>query len=333
MAGLEEYKTGNYFLLTLHDRSFDELGPFFTSFTVNFSKENAEKKEEEGGRLNKLALFEEWLNRLLLVLGQRMQTIVQKFTPTKIKASSKKILHSKEHLRENFKKSKQLFAEKALTGIALAKSGVEKGKEKTAHLVVSAKETDWKNLSFKKAIIAFFTFISPPFLKLKNWYIGLKPASIATGVVISSVVSVTGVGIYQQTEKLAEKARGPASKEEVQIEVTRPKYYKLDEKALSVTNVVLPTYLESTGAIKKLVIDFTFITSNRYIKSYFWEHPHIINDRLNTKIEPIAVEFPLEDEGKDIIKDKIRREMNILLKELSIEGEIQQVYVDNITGA
>lgn len=283
--------------------------------------------------MNKLALFEEWLNRLLVVLGQRLQTFVQKFTPTKMKANSKKVLYTKEHFRESLKKSKQVIADKALNSIAYAKSGMEKSKEKTAHLVMNAKEADWKNLGFKKVLLAFLTFISPPFLKFRNWYIALKPASIATGVVISSVVSVTSVGIYQQTEKLAEKARGPASKEEVQIEITRPQYYKLDEKALSVTNVVLPTYLESTGAIKKLVIDFTFITSNRYIKAYFWEHPHIINDRLNTKIEPIAVEFPLEDEGKDIIKDKIKREMNILLKELSIEGEIQQVYVDNITGA
>ena len=38
----------------------------------------------------------------------------------------------------------------------------------------------------------------------------------------------------------------------------------------------------------------------------------------------------MEPEGKRIIKDKIKAEMNILLKEMKIEGEISEIYIDNI---
>ncbi|GAB4016100.1 MAG: hypothetical protein Fur0010_15680 [Bdellovibrio sp.] len=283
--------------------------------------------------MNKLALFEEWLNKLVIAFGDKAKAFMQKLTPTQIKKGGQKLIESKARFKSNLHLAKNKVQEKAALSLVSAKEKIAIGKVKTAELVVTAKQTDWKNIRIKKILLSLIAFIAPPFLRLKNWYIGLKPATIATSVVISSVVTVTSVGIYQQTEKLAEKARGPASEEVKVIEIERPKYYKLDEKALSVTNIVLPTYLESTGTIKKLVIDFTFITSNRYIKAYFWDNPHIVNDRLNTMIEPIAVEFPLEDEGKDIIKDKIKREMNILLKELHIEGQIQEVYIDSITGA
>lgn len=283
--------------------------------------------------MKKLEKFEDWLNSVVMTFGHKLESFFKKLTPSQIRKGGQKLLASKDHFKTNLSKTKQIIAERSIQSIGSAKEKLEKGKLKTAELVITAKETDWKNLKIKSVLLGIIAFIAPPFLRLKNWYIGLKPATIATSVVISSVVSVTGVGIYQQTQKLAEKARGPASVEEEIIEVKRPKYYKLDEKALSITNIVLPTYLESTGAIRKLVIDFTFITSNRYIKAYFWDNSHIVNDRLNSRIEPIAVEFPLEDEGKNIIKDKIKREMNALIKELQIEGEIQEVYIDSITGA
>jgi flagellar basal body-associated protein FliL len=39
-------------------------------------------------------------------------------------------------------------------------------------------------------------------------------------------------------------------------------------------------------------------------------------------------QYSLEDEGKRIIKDKVRDEINELLKKENIEGRILEVYLD-----
>ena len=82
-------------------------------------------------------------------------------------------------------------------------------------------------------------------------------------------------------------------------------------------------------------MDFTIVASNRYIKSYFWDNRnnHLILDRLNSRIRPMEILFPLESEGKIVIRDKVREEINILIKELGIDGEIEDVYIHNIIGA
>jgi hypothetical protein len=40
--------------------------------------------------------------------------------------------------------------------------------------------------------------------------------------------------------------------------------------------------------------------------------------------------FPLSDEGKSVLKEKIKFEFNQVLKELNIAGEIQEVFIQDI---
>ena len=77
-------------------------------------------------------------------------------------------------------------------------------------------------------------------------------------------------------------------------------------------------------------MDFTLVASNRYIKEYFYENIHLVKDRLNSSVHPIIPEFPLEQEGKQIIKDKIRLEVNKLIKDLRIKGHIDKVHIHSI---
>ena len=45
-------------------------------------------------------------------------------------------------------------------------------------------------------------------------------------------------------------------------------FEEIINKQFKVSNVVLPAYVKSNGAVRKLVIDFTFESSNKYIKEY-----------------------------------------------------------------
>ena len=110
----------------------------------------------------------------------------------------------------------------------------------------------------------------------------------------------------------------------------RPDYFRKPEKQFKVNGIILPTYLGRGH--HKLVVDITFESSNKYIKAYFEKHPYMIPDVLGRKIEPLSLDFPLETEGKIIIKEKIMEETNLLLEELRIKGKIVAVYIDQMVG-
>ena len=114
--------------------------------------------------------------------------------------------------------------------------------------------------------------------------------------------------------------------------VERTPYFRQVEKQFEVDNIILPTFLKKERGFKKIIIDFTFEASNKYIKAYFEKNPHHIQDMLNIAVEPIPIAFPLQDEGKQIIKKKMIIEMNNLLGELKIGGKITDIHIRRILG-
>ncbi len=110
----------------------------------------------------------------------------------------------------------------------------------------------------------------------------------------------------------------------------RPEYFRKSEKQFKVTGIILPIDLRRDH--RKLVADLTFESSNKYIKAYFETHPYLIPDVLGRRIESVSINFPLEAEGKSILKEKIIEEVNLLLEELKIEGKIVNVYIDQLLG-
>lgn len=285
--------------------------------------------------MNKWLKIEEFVNQLILKLTTLFKSKVQNVTPKKIKSSlqnGKELLTSRRgELKQKISKGK----DKALEKVIVAKDKVDKAKDKTLVVVQKAKETNYKEIKMAKVLALIVAFISPPLLKFKGWYLKLRPGQIASFVSVSTVATLASVNIYVQSNKISEKARSPASElvEEVErgTEISRrPAYYKKKEKQFLVSNIVLPAYTGKKSAVKKLVIDFTFESSNKYIKEYLWKNNHLIQDVLNSKIEPISIEFPLELEGKIIIREKIRKEINNKLKELKIKGEIKKVYIHSM---
>jgi hypothetical protein len=287
--------------------------------------------------LNKWLQIEELINSLIARIAGLISGKAKSITPKKIKEkvdNSKELITSRRGvLKQKLEKRK----EQALTSVVKAKEKVDKAKIKTLETVQKAREVNPKELKWAKVSAAILAFVAPPFIKLKGWYLNLKPTQIASFVTLSTVATLASVNIYVQSNKIAEESRSPASEAVEEVDKAtaisrRPAYFKKTEKQFKVTNVVLPAYVNSNGAIKKLVIDFTIESSNKYIKAFFWDpqNTHYIYDVLNSQMEPISIEFPLEDEGKSIIKEKIHKEMNLLLKRLKIKGEIKEVHIHSM---
>lgn len=113
-----------------------------------------------------------------------------------------------------------------------------------------------------------------------------------------------------------------------QILSRRPVYYRQHERLLSVVDMNLQIFLEDTHRNRQVWIDFTVLTSNRNIVQYLTNHEVEFKDHLTTNVEPVIPQLPVEDEGRRIIKDKIKAELNLFLEKNNIEGKILEVYLD-----
>lgn len=110
----------------------------------------------------------------------------------------------------------------------------------------------------------------------------------------------------------------------------RPKYYHQYDRTMKVHSVNFPVYVESVRGARMLRMDLTVTTSNKYTRNYLHGHFHLVQDRLNSRLEPMVPEFPIEEEGKKIIKAKVREELDSLIKELKIDGKVQSVHIHSI---
>jgi hypothetical protein len=110
----------------------------------------------------------------------------------------------------------------------------------------------------------------------------------------------------------------------------RPKYFMQTEKLFKFENLDLQLFLEDTRRNRQIYIDFTALTSNRYVVIYLKEHIVEIRDHINLNVEPVIPRLPIEDEGRQIIKDKIKWEINEYLKKEGVEGKILEIYVEHL---
>ncbi len=264
---------------------------------------------------------------------------ISKSTPENIK---KKIDSSRSKIEQTKKNTKDFIANKGEQALAntldIKNKTLKKADEiqsKSLEIVTKAKEVDYKKVDYKKLIFGLFLFITPVFAKVKSWVGALGPKTIISSTLAITIATLSSISIYTQSKKISEKAtasaREPASEVENATAVSKRKgYYKLEEKRFMITNVTMPVYIGTTANLKSLSIDFTFVSSNRYIKTFFDRNRHLIKDRMNSTIQPLIPEFPLEAEGKKIIKEKIQIELNSLIKELDIKGEIDEVHITSI---
>ncbi len=126
------------------------------------------------------------------------------------------------------------------------------------------------------------------------------------------------------------KIAGPRIKsvEVKQVLESRPKYFMQIEKMVMIKDLNLQLFLEDSKRNRQVYLDFTALASNRNVIIFLKDHDAEIRDYLNMRVEPVIPQLPIEEEGRQIIKEKVRLELNNFLKESKIEGKILEIYVD-----
>ncbi len=168
-----------------------------------------------------------------------------------------------------------------------------------------------------------------PFSIIGQWVNGLSgtQAVLVLTFTGASIVAVIGIGFSGQRllSNHAEGDRAPASVDEINYE--RPDYYKKQTKHFEVTNFKLPIYIPAVNEIRSVTIDITATMSNRNSKIFLEKHEFQLRDHLIVEVEPSVASFHLDEEGKEIIKKKIWKEINSYLQHHEIQGEVVELKI------
>lgn len=286
-----------------------------------------------------LEKFEDAINHLLISIGNL-------FTRLLIKLMHPKFLLLLERIKAGVLYSivwLKLLPKRIIVGlpgfIAWVKTYVKtfNFKEKFQESVDAAfaqyekNQTGKKISNVKKAILA-------PFLIFNQWLKGLTStqAFVLLGSTMASVLAA--ISIVFSSQRVIEghqngyRAPGSIEYEEEEIIYERPNYYKQQFRHLTLTNIRLPIYAPNINELKSIDIDFTATLSNRLGKMKMEKLEFQLRDHLISEIEPMSASFPLEDEGKEILRKKLILEVNDFLKSREIEGVVEELKITYILG-
>ncbi|OIQ19687.1 MAG: hypothetical protein BM556_04170 [Bacteriovorax sp. MedPE-SWde] len=287
--------------------------------------------------------IEAFINKLLVSTSDASKSLVSKLTPNKVKDTLTQTKSKSLSLKKNTKEQieNKIKGSKAWTigKVGQTKQVVASSKEAALTTVSNAKSYDWKSLNFQKITIIVMAVFGPLLFRIKSWYLTLKPTSVLTITITAVAFSLTGITVVQQANEIEDKTakevvRKPDSYSDTmdRDKLARSKYRHYKNQRISLAAVSIPVYVESRNGMQSLKIDFTFEADNRYIAKYFtiFENEYLLRDRLNRTIQPIIPTFPMKAEGKNILKAKMKSEINKLIKDLKIKGEIKEIYIHSI---
>ena len=117
-------------------------------------------------------------------------------------------------------------------------------------------------------------------------------------------------------------------KEAENPKVALPDYYNFREKKIRMNEVKFPLFMNGPRRMKHLNLDLTVEFNNRTAQMYFLNNRIIFQDHLQLTLEPMDPQFSLTDEGKNIQREKIKYEIDQVLKTREIAGEVKAVHIE-----
>jgi flagellar basal body-associated protein FliL len=113
----------------------------------------------------------------------------------------------------------------------------------------------------------------------------------------------------------------------------RPEYKYYQDKTLQILNVKVPIYVEKQGSIDSITIDFSLRLSTKFSKYFLQEYEYKLKDYFFTAVEPVESDFPIHEEGKEVLKEAIQDEINNFLIDNNVEGEVLEVNILYLVGS
>jgi len=272
--------------------------------------------------MNFILKIEELLNKLIL----RIFALIKAMVPSSI---SKKYSSLKLAFKRKIKKIKikclkvakqMLVTIKIWNEVFFKKADVFKDypfKQKLSDLQVNSlfylKSNPKKKVvsDFFKAISAFFACLFSNQKFVRSF--------------IFVLIFALGVATYKTVEFASSPSRSIAS---TISKIKRPEYKKYQRRTLKVMNVSIPVIIKNKSDIHSLLTDFYVRTDTVFAKLYLDHNQHKIRDRFYENTYRMPASFPLDNDGKRVIKEKIALELNQLLKDNKVEGKVLEISLD-----
>ncbi len=186
------------------------------------------------------------------------------------------------------------------------------------------------DLRKKSPLKAAISVITVPCAYLINWGKSLHPihgillASFTMGSIFSAFVigKTTYQIIYRDLIM-----RGPAAVDDSYI---RPDYYKKDTRSTSLSSVKIPAIIDGVNGLRSVLVDVSFLASNRETKKLLDVSEFSLRDHIIVTIEPVLPQFALTNEGREMLKEKLEREVNQYLKIHNAPGFVEEVHIIHI---
>jgi flagellar basal body-associated protein FliL len=162
---------------------------------------------------------------------------------------------------------------------------------------------------------------------------------IFNGFTISLLIlgAVTYFIIHKLDQRAFFEGKFGLDKLENLLALRKPAFTNYNEREFYLPDIFIPVIIKERPNIIRVYLDIKLRVSNKLIKIFFTENNFVnadlLVDRLLISLAPIITTFPLTDEGKKVLKDKIKFECNQLLKELKIKGEVEEVFIQDISAA
>ncbi len=282
--------------------------------------------------MKKWQKIEATLNAWLFEFGKSIDLLFRRIIK-KEKSVEPKVIQPKLSKKEYFLKTLNTVKRKIDTASAPIRN-------KSQKIISAIQSIDVKKVNSKVFFASAFGVITAFLVKVKFWYVGLRPESILIFTVSSTVVSLSSINLYKASQAMIKESLKKEKEKEIDqvaqaaAPARRPAYYKLERLLFAVQEINFPVIIENQSSdVKTLLIDVEIQTSNRYIREYLNQNEHLVKDILSRELRPVIPSFPLEDEGKAIIKAKIIDELNELLQSLNIKGTIDDVLIVHIIAA
>lgn len=240
----------------------------------------------------------------------------------KLKTSSSQI---KTNLKSFPQKAVKLTQEvKGLSQSTI--KGISAGIEKARTLQKERKEQG-KGSIFSSIAGVWSNFWDGVFLALSK----VKQTTVVFTLITFAIGTIAGVNIFSSSKKIYYRSRperAPAS-EDPSLKPRR-KYHKLERRRFVLLNVNIPVYTTDTNRYQNLAVDLDIYTTNRLIRVFLFKNHNMVRDRINMTLQPIVPDFPLTPEGRTILTEKIKQELDVLIREQGLEGEIERIIITNI---
>ena len=278
-----------------------------------------------------LEKIENAINNLLFLMGNAFLRILIRVTPQKIQRFFLFLKECKSNLIQWFKNFPNLAKEKAPVILAYLKKQMIalniKGKLQNCYQSALSKYNEGKG---EKKINRIKKIVFAPLLVIGHWLNGLTTAQSVMLLGLTTTSILAAINMIFSGQRLLENHyaadRAPASVE-AQISYDRPDYYKRQTRHVTITSVRLPVFFPNVNELRTVDVDFTATLSNRMSRMQVDKLELQLRDHLVLNIEPMVASFPLEEEGKEILRQKLLKEVTEFMKLREIEGEIEDLKI------